>query len=60
MTMSDLQRYPWNLNVIKNVEDIDVFLIWTELNSNDFSIVTISDINASVTSAENPQIEINN
>ena len=26
MTMSDLQQYPWNHNLIKNVEDIVVFL----------------------------------
>ena len=26
MAMSDLQRYPWNINLIKNVEDTVVFL----------------------------------
>ena len=26
MAMLDLQRYPWNLNLIKNVEDVFVFM----------------------------------
>ena len=33
-TLLDLQRYPWNLYLINNVEDIVVFLVLKEINYN--------------------------
>ena len=37
MEMPDLQRYPWNLTLIKNVEDTIVFLTWKVFISVSFS-----------------------
>ena len=38
IAMSDLQRYPWNLRTIKNVEEVVVFLDRNLFNFNNFSI----------------------
>ena len=40
MTMPDLQRYSWNLNLIKNVEDNAVFLTRKVLNYDNFSVLS--------------------
>ena len=38
MTMPDFQWYPWNLNLIKNLEDNIVFFTQKVFNSENFSI----------------------
>jgi len=40
VSMPDSQQYPWNLNLIKNVEDIAVFLTRKMLNFDHFSIAS--------------------
>ena len=54
---SDLQRYPWNLNQIKTVEDTVVVLTWKVLISVSFSIASCKK-NAQVIFAENPEMKI--
>ena len=50
--MSDLQRYPRNLNLFKIVEDTVVLL--KSVNSDDFVVASVQ-----VTFAEKPQIQTN-
>ena len=57
MAMPDLQRYPWNFNMIKNVEDIVVydkggFFLWVS------PLLLINKKFASLF-AEKPQVKIN-
>ena len=40
MEIPDLQRYPWNLDLIKNVEDNVIFLTRKVFISVNFSIVS--------------------
>ena len=40
MPMPDLQRYPRNFNLIKNVEETVVFLTQKVFNSDNFSIAS--------------------
>ena len=42
MTLSDLQRYPWNLYFINNVEDIVIFLGLKVFNSDNSFMFTCS------------------
>ena len=52
MAMSDLQRYPRNLNLFKIVEDTVVLL--KSVNSDDFVVASVQ-----VTLAEKPQMQTN-
>ena len=61
MAMPDLQRYPWNLNLIKYVKDNVVFLTRKVFIS---TIISIDSYKqgmhiAQVTVAETPQMKIN-
>ena len=57
MTMPDLQRYPTNLYLINNLEDIDIFLGLKMFNSDNFYMFSCSR-NAQVTLVEKPQLKI--
>ena len=45
--MPDLQRYPWNLHLIKNVKYTVVFLTWKVFISDNFPLLFINNKNAS-------------
>ena len=54
MTQSDLQRYPWNLYLINNVEDIVIFLGLKVFNSDNSFMFTCS---FRITVVEKPQLK---
>ena len=57
MSMPDSQRYPGNLYMIKNVEDIVVSRSLKVFNSNNANMFSCSR-NAQVTFVENPKLKI--
>ena len=59
MTMPDFQLYPWNLDFIKNVEDIVIFQTRKEFISVrlTFSLLFI-DKECSIPKAEKPQMKM--
>ena len=56
MAASDSQRYPWNLYLIKHVEDIVIFLGLQMFNSDYFCMFSCSR-NAQVNFKEKPHLK---
>ena len=59
MVLSDLQRYHWKLDLIKNVEDNVVFLTRESVDFCEFPMGFLQARNAQVIFAENPQMKMN-
>ena len=59
MEIPNLQRYPWTLNLIKNVEDTVVFMAWKMCNSGNFSFASYEQEMRKQLSQKNLRIKIN-